>query len=340
MVDIKSLYPDELKEFVLGLGEPAFRGAQLFSWLHEKQVRDFSEMTNLSLKLRERLKEEAFLTTLSPVRRQEAEDGTVKYLLRAGDGCLLEAVVMKHPYGLSACISSQVGCRMGCSFCASGLKGLQRNLSASELLEEVYFLERELKEERLSHVVVMGMGEPLENYDALVRFLRLVGDPKGRDFSLRNITVSTCGLAPEILKLAGEGLPITLALSLHAPTQEKRETLMPIARRYALSEVIPAVEEYFARTGRRVTLEYVLIRGGNDAPEDARSLSALVKGMKGSPHVNLIPLNPVAETGLEASDGRAFQMALEKNGINVTIRKEHGRNIDSACGQLRYRVME
>ncbi len=338
--ELKGMSIDALSALLKDWGEPAFRAKQLFFWLHQKQASDFDAMTNLPASLRERLKREALLTVFSLVRLQEAGDGTRKYLWQTPDSALVETVLMRHPYGLSACISSQVGCRMGCVFCASGIRGLERNLSAAEMLEEVYAMERQLQGERISHVVVMGMGEPLDNYEALIGFLRLIGEEKGRNLSLRNITVSTCGLVPGIYRLAKEKLPVTLALSLHAASEEKRMRLMPVASRYGIDETLRAMEAYYRETGRRVTLEYALIRGENDGPEDIRQLTGRLKGMEGSPHLNLIPVNPVAERGYAAGDARSFQLALEKNGINVTIRKEQGREIDSACGQLRLRILE
>ena len=348
MTDIRSLSINELTEALISLGEPKYRAAQLFSWLHEKRVSSFEKMTNLPKSLRAKLSDSFGFYVPKQVRKQVSKDGTVKYLWAMEDGAFVETVRMRYNYGDTACISSQVGCKMGCAFCASGMNGFERNLTVNELLEEVYSMERGGQSsdpsclhniETLSHIVVMGMGEPLENYENLVKFIRILGDAKGRDFSLRNITVSTCGLVPEIYKLSEEGLPITLALSLHAPNDEKRRELMPVARRYTLQETLKAVEAYYLKTGRRCTLEYALIKGVNDSAEDAKELSGLVKSIEGSPHVNLIPVNPVTESGFLSGDARGFQLKLEKNGINVTIRKELGRDIDSACGQLRRRMI-
>ncbi len=335
--DIKSLTIEELKTKLLEMGEKPFRGKQIYGWLHEKQALSFEEMSNLSLELRRRLAERFTLTHLEMVRVQEsAVDGTRKYLLRLYDGNLIESVWMRYHHGNSICISSQAGCRMGCSFCASTLDGLARNLTPAEMLEQVYAVTRHTGQ-RISHVVVMGTGEPLDNYDSLLRFLCLLTGEGGLHISQRNVTVSTCGIVPNIYRLAREKLQITLALSLHAVTDEKRQSLMPVARRYPLDEVLAACEYYQKETGRRLTQEYSLIRGINDSGEDAAGLAAIA-GKCGF-HVNLIAWNPVSERGFappQRAQVEAFQNKLEKNGINVTIRREMGRDIDGACGQLRY----
>ena len=338
MKDIKSLAFEELKMEMERLGEKAFRAEQIFRWMHQKMVRSFEEMTNLSQGLRERLSQEYALTSLEMVRVQEsALDGTRKYLFELEDGRLVESVWMKYRHGNSLCISSQVGCRMGCAFCASTIDGLERSLTASEMLEQVYAVTL-LTGERISNVVVMGIGEPLDNYGNLLKFIALLTDEKGLHISQRNITVSTCGLVREMRMLADEKLQITLALSLHAASDEKRRKLMPVARRYSIAELIEACAYYFERTGRRITFEYALVKGENDAQEDARQLASLVKGL--NCHVNLIPVNPVSERNFVQPDTEnitAFKNKLEKNGINVTIRREMGRDIDGACGQLRRR---
>ncbi len=338
MKDIKSLAFEELKMEMECLGEKAFRAEQIFRWMHQKMVRSFEEMTNLSQGLRERLSQEYALTSLEMVRVQEsALDGTRKYLFELEDGRLVESVWMKYRHGNSLCISSQVGCRMGCAFCASTIDGLERSLTASEMLEQVYAVTL-LTGERISNVVVMGIGEPLDNYGNLLKFIALLTDEKGLHISQRNITVSTCGLVREMRMLADEKLQITLALSLHAASDEKRRKLMPVARRYSIAELIEACAYYFERTGRRITFEYALVKGENDAQEDARQLASLVKGL--NCHVNLIPVNPVSERNFVQPDTEnitAFKNKLEKNGINVTIRREMGRDIDGACGQLRRR---
>lgn len=334
--DIKSMLQEELQNLAAGLGEKPFRAKQLFSWLHEKRVERYEEMTNLSKKFREQLEEKYPLTVLKPVDMQESKiDGTRKYLFALEDGNVIESVWMRYQHGNSVCISSQVGCRMGCRFCASTIGGRVRSLKASEMLEQVYQIQR-LTGERVSHVVVMGTGEPLDNYDHLVRFVKLVSSPEGLCISQRNLTVSTCGLVPEMYRLAEEGFAITLALSLHAPNDEKRRELMPVANKYSMEEVIGACRNYFEKTGRRITFEYALAGGNNDSDEDAGELARLLSGL--NCHVNLIPINPVKERNFVRSDKKVivnFQNKLEKYGINVTIRREMGSDIDGACGQLR-----
>lgn len=336
MTDIKSLTLSELTREMESIGEKKFRAAQIYSWLHERLVDDFDEMTNLSKGLREKLKENYELPHLTLVRVQTSKiDETSKFLFRLSDGNVIESVLMKYHHGNSVCISSQVGCRMGCRFCASTLDGLTRNLRPSEMLDQIYRIQRSTGE-RVSNVVVMGSGEPMDNYDNLIRFIRLLSDENGLNISQRNITVSTCGIVPKILKLAEEGLSITLALSLHAPDDETRKTLMPIANSYSLSEVLPACREYYKKTGRRLTFEYSLVQGVNDNLDEAKRLTALLKDMQG--HVNLIPVNPIKERDFKQSNRDAidaFRGYLEKHGINVTIRREMGRDIGGACGQLR-----
>ena len=335
-LDIKSLFEDELKERMVSLGEKPFKGKQVFEWLHKKTVGSYEEMTNLSLALRNKLQEQEPLVRLEPVEVQTSKiDGTQKYLFRLSDGNVIESVWMKYKHGNSVCISSQVGCRMGCRFCASTIGGLTRNLLPSEMLDQVYRIQ-EMTGERVSNVVVMGTGEPMDNYDNLLRFIRILSDEKGQNISQRNLTVSTCGIVPKIRQLAEEDLTITLALSLHAPTDEKRRELMPIANKYSLSEVIPACKYYFDKTGRRLTFEYSLVGGKNDSEEDAKELAALIQGL--NCHVNLIPVNPIKERDFVQSDKKVienFKNKLEKYRINVTIRREMGRDIDGACGQLR-----
>ena len=334
--DISSMYPEELEQYLTGLGYPKFRSAQVFSWLHEKYVGSAEDMTNLPKDMREKLDKEMF--HVEEETRQESKiDGTIKFLFRMEDGQMIETVFMKYHHGNSICISSQCGCAMGCKFCASTIGGCIRNLTASEMLGQIYAAMR-ITGERISNVVVMGTGEPMQNYDNLIRFIRLLTNEKGYNLSVRNITVSTCGIVPKIDKLAKEGLPITLALSLHAPTDELRRTLMPVANRYSLKETLEACERYFDKTGRRLTAEYSLMHGINDTPECGETLGTLLKG-RGF-HVNLIPVNPVNETDFKpgtASDIQAFKKILEKYGINVTIRRGLGADIDAACGQLRRR---
>ena len=339
--DIKSFTRKELEDALLARGEKAFRAAQIYSWMHERLAAGFDEMTNISKSLREALEEEYDYTNLEIVEIQRSKlDGTCKYLFRLADGNMIESVLMRYHHGNSVCISSQAGCRMGCRFCASTIGGLVRNLEASEMLDQIYRIQRDTGE-RVSNVVVMGTGEPLDNYENLLRFIRILSGEHGLHISQRNVTVSTCGIAPRIRQLADEDLAITLALSLHAATQEKREELMPIARKYGLSEVLEACAYYFERTGRRLTFGYSLVGGVNDRPEDARRLAALAKPIHS--HINLIPVNPVTERNYVQPDKKVignFKKELEKYGINVTIRREMGRDIDGACGQLRRRYLE
>lgn len=339
--DIKSMALSELEQELAALGEPRFRAKQIYEWMHGKRAACFSEMTNLPKALRERLSEQYEYTKVTVVEElTSAMDGTKKFLFGLSDGNVVESVWMRYQHGCSVCISSQVGCRMGCMFCASTLGGLVRNLTASEMLEQVYQIGR-MTGERVSHVVVMGTGEPLDNYDALLRFLAIISDENGLNISQRNITVSTCGLVEQIRRLAGEKLQITLALSLHAPDQEKRERLMPVAGRYDIRDVVKVCGDYFACTGRRITFEYALIGGVNDTPKDAQALAALVSGM--NCHVNLIPVNPVKERSWVRSKPEviaAFKDSLEKSGIPVTLRREMGKDINGACGQLRRSRME
>ena len=334
--DIKSLTLEELTEAIRQMGDKPFRAKQIYQWLHQKLVADFDEMSNLSKPLREKLKEQFVLTALYPADVKISQiDGTRKYLFRLADGNVIESVWMKYHHGNSVCISSQVGCRMGCRFCASTLDGLERNLRASEMLDQIYRIQT-ITGERVSNVVIMGSGEPMDNYDNVIRFLRLISHEKGLNISQRNLTVSTCGIVPGILKLAEEDVQITLALSLHAPNDEVRKTLMPIANSYSLSEVLPACKEYYKKTGRRLTFEYSLVQGVNDNLDEAKRLTALLKDMQG--HVNLIPVNPIKERDFKQSNRDAidaFKGYLEKHGINVTIRREMGRDIGGACGQLR-----
>ena len=339
--DLKSMTEEELKAFLAGLGEKPFRASQLYQWIHEKLAGSFEEMSSLSKELRGKLENEASLTSLKVAgERVSAIDGTRKYLFALEDGNVIESVWMQYHHGNSVCISSQVGCRMGCRFCASTLDGLERNLRASEMLDQVYMIQK-LTGERVSNVVVMGSGEPMDNYDNVVRFLRLISSKEGLNISQRNLTVSTCGLVPQIRRFAQEGLQVTLALSLHAPNDQVRRELMPIANRYGLKEVLEACRYYYETTGRRLTFEYSLVRGVNDNENEARALARLIGGYHG--HVNLIPVNPIKERDFVESTHKAvqdFKNLLEKSGINVTIRREMGRDIGGACGQLRKSYLE
>ena len=339
--DIKSMTLEELTKELAALGEKPFRAKQIYDWLHVKMATDFEQMSSLSRDLRARLSQCCSITALKTVgERISAADGTRKYLFGLEDENVIESVWMQYHHGNSACISSQVGCRMGCRFCASTLDGLERNLRPSEMLDQIYRIQS-ITGERVSNVVVMGSGEPMDNYDNVVRFLRLISHEKGLNISQRNLTVSTCGIVPGILQFAEEGLQVTLALSLHAPNDEVRKTLMPIANRYHLEDVLKACRVYFEKTGRRLTFEYSLVKGVNDNLKEAAALTGLLKDQHG--HVNLIPVNPIKERDYVQSDRKAveaFKKYLENHGINATVRREMGRDIGGACGQLRKSYME
>lgn len=336
--DIKSLNEGELESFLVSLGEKPFRARQIYQWMHVKHAVSFEEMTDISKTLRQKLNDNCELAVLrQELVQRSKQDGTAKYLFALSDGNMIESVRMKYKHGNSVCISSQAGCRMGCRFCASALGGLARSLTPAEMLDQIYRIQEDIGE-RVSHVVVMGTGEPLDNYDHLLKFIELLSDGHGLNISQRNITVSTCGIVPNILKLAEERLQITLAISLHASTQEKRMELMPIAKKYGIHELMDACGVYFARTGRRITFEYSLVGGVNDQRQDALQLAKLLYGM--NCHVNLIPVNPIEEGRYVQPDTHAvleFKDTLEKQGITVTVRREMGRDIDGACGQLRRR---
>ena len=339
--DIASLSYEEILAEMEALGEKPFRGRQIYAWLHEKLADSFAEMTNLSKAFREELENRYEIRGVKMIARQISKlDPTEKFLFGLDDGNMIESVLMKYNYGNSVCISSQVGCRMGCRFCASTLDGLERNLTPSEMLRQVYSIQK-ITGERVSNVVVMGTGEPLDNYSNFVKFVRMLSDGHGLNISQRNITASTCGIVPNMRRLAEEGLQITLALSLHGSSQQKREQLMPIAKKYELAEVLEACDYYFEKTGRRPTFEYSLVKDVNDQDEDAKELAKLLG--KRNCHLNLIPVNPVKERDFERPDRKNaldFKNKLEKNGINVTIRRERGSDIDGACGQLRRRYAD
>ncbi len=341
MQDIKSLTLEELTIELKKLGEPAFRAKQLYDWMHVKMARDYEEMKNIPKTLKEKLQENFTYTSLEAVRVQESKiDGTRKFLFSLGDGNVIESVWMEYRFGNSVCISSQVGCRMGCRFCASTLDGVERNLTPSEMLDQIYAMSR-IMNKKVGRVVVMGSGEPLDNYENLLRFIELLTNEQGMNLSGRSLTVSTCGLVPRIRELADHHLQINLALSLHASNNEKRKELMPIANTYDLEEVLDACRYYFDQTGRQLTFEYALVGGVNDTQEDAQELSDLLQGLNCV--VNLIPVNPIKERSYEASAHEqvvTFKNKLEKMRINVTIRREMGRDIDGACGQLRRRHLE
>ena len=339
--DIKSLDYDELKDFFVSIGEKPFRAKQVYQWMHEKQADGFEEMTNLSKSLREKLAETCEYTCLENVQTLVSElDGTRKYLFRLSDGYVVESVLMRYQHGNSVCISTQVGCRMGCRFCASTIGGKTRDLTAGEMLDQIYRIQKDIGE-RVSNLVMMGTGEPLDNYDNAVKFIRMLSDEHGLNISQRNITLSTCGIVPRMRQLADEGFQITLALSLHAPNQEKRKALLPIAGKYEIHEAVDACRYYYEKTGRRITFEYSLVGGQNDSKEDAKQLYELIHGM--NCHVNLIPVNPVKERSYVQSERKViveFKNKLENCGINVTIRREMGRDIGGACGQLRKSYMD
>ena len=339
--DIASYSFEELQEEMLAIGEKGFRSRQIYSWIHEKLVDDFEEMTNLPKTLRQTLEAAYEIRRVEMEKRQISKiDGTNKFLFCLKDGNMVESVLMKYKHGNSICISSQVGCRMGCRFCASTLDGLERNLTPSEMLRQVYQIQK-ITGERVSNIVIMGTGEPLDNYDNFLKFIHMVSDEHGLNISQRNITASTCGIVPNIRRLAEEKLQITLALSLHGSNQEKRRSLMPVANKYELHEVLEACDYYFEKTGRRITFEYSLVHGVNDTPEDAKELMGILKDR--NCHLNLIPVNPIKERNYEKPDKKSaenFKNKLEKNGINVTIRREMGSDIDGACGQLRRKTMQ
>lgn len=363
MEDIRGFYLPELIEYCGEKGWPKFRAKQVFEWLHKKHVESVDEMTNVPKDIREEL-DKSIAHVKYVTHQTDSTDGTRKFLFEMNDGQMIETVFMKYHHGNSICISSQAGCAMGCAFCASTIGGCIRDLTAGEMLGQIYQAMNIVTREEsdgvsekssfdnasrkdmgeITNVVVMGTGEPLQNYDNLIRFIKLITDKDGYDLSIRNITVSSCGVVPNIRRLADEGLGITFALSLHAPTDELRRTIMPIANKYSIEETLDATDYYFDKTGRRITIEYSLMNGINDSPEDAERLARLLSkrnsrnGHSGIYHVNLIPVNPVDERDFKASSASnvdEFKKILEKNRINGTIRRGMGRDIDAACGQLR-----
>ena len=338
MKDIKSMTLPELQAAMKEMGQPAFRAGQIYSWLH-RGVRDFSEMTDISRSLRERLTAEYTLVSPTVARRlQSQKDGTIKYLWRLMDGNCVESVLMRYHYGNTICISSEVGCRMGCAFCASTVGGRVRNLTAGELLDQVIFTQKD-SGVPISNIVLMGIGEPLDNYDNVRRFLTLVNHPDGVNIGMRHISLSTCGLIRGIDRLAEEGLQLTLSVSLHAPDDETRSALMPINRGTGVEALLAACRRYFAKTGRRISYEYAMIDGVNDTPRHAALLGDRLEGTVA--HVNLIPLNYVEESSLKPSPHvAAFQRQLEKRGIPATVRRRLGSDIDASCGQLRRKALQ
>lgn len=335
---IYSLQLGELESWLKEQGEPKFRAAQIFDWLYQKRVDDFAEMSNLSKGLREKLANHFVITTLNTIVQHQSQDGTLKFLFELHDGFSIETVLMRHDYGNSVCVTTQVGCRIGCTFCASTLGGLKRDLEAGEIVAQVLKVQKALddSDERVSSIVVMGIGEPFDNFDSLLSFLKIVNDDKGLNIGARHITVSTSGIVPRIYDFANEELQINFAISLHAPNTELRSRLMPINRAYDLKDLIEAVKYYTEKTGRRVSFEYGLFGGVNDQEEHAEELARLIKGLKC--HVNLIPVNYVPERDYVRTPKKqifAFEKTLKKHGINVTIRREQGHDIEAACGQLR-----
>lgn len=337
--DILSLNLEELTAEILALGQPKFRAKQIYRWLHKVFVTDFSQMSDLSLELRRILDDNFVIFQCSIEKKLISEyDGTIKYLFRLYDGEYIESVLMKYKYGYTVCVSSQVGCRMGCTFCASTLSGVVRSLEASEILSQVYSISRD-NDIRVSHVVMMGMGEPFDNYDNVLKFLRMITDENGVNISMRHISVSTCGIIPAIYRIMEEKLQFTLSISLHAPNNKLRTSMMPVNKKYPVEELIDACRKYTLNTSRRISFEYSLVNGVNDTPECAEELAKLLKDMLC--HINLIPINEVTETGCKKSSPervRRFADILASKGFAVTVRRELGSDINAACGQLRRSV--
>lgn len=336
MNDISSLTLPELQAQMLAQGEKKFVASQIYQWLHKSHVASFDEMTNISKVLREKLKKNYDICTCAIEKKLvSVYDGTVKYLYRLHDGELIESVVMHYKYGHTICVSSQVGCKMGCTFCASGIAGFVRNLLPGEILAQIYTAERDLGI-TISHIVMMGVGEPLDNFEHVLRFLQLVSDENGKHLSMRNISLSTCGVVPGIYRLLQEHLQLTLSVSLHAPNDEIRQKTMPVAKRYSIDELLKACRDYTEQTHRRISFEYAMIAGVNDSDENALELSRRLRGMLC--HVNLIPVNAVKERDYVKSSAarmQAFIAILEKHHINVTVRRTLGSDINASCGQLR-----
>ncbi len=339
MIDIRSMTFEELSEYILSKGEPKFRVGQIFSWLH-RGINSFDEMKNIPKTLRETFAEECTLNVAEIVRAQVSKtDGTRKYLFKFSDGNCVEAVFMKYNHGNTVCISTQVGCRMGCVFCASTKNGLVRNLLPSEMLAELFAIINDTGE-KISNIVLMGTGEPLDNYDNVIKFLNLVNDERGLNIGMRHISLSTCGLCEKIEKLSDEDLPLTLSVSLHAPTDEARNAIMPVNRAYGVKRLIDECKRYFEKTHRRISFEYTMIAGKTDTATQAKELSELLSGFPC--HVNLIPLNKISEGELMPSSPetiKSFMSHLEKKGIAVTVRRSLGADIDAACGQLRQKYI-
>ena len=340
---LKNYSFQEVVNFIEDMNEPSYRADQILDWAYKKKVLHIDEMKNLPVSLKEKLKKEVQLITLHMEDKMvSVKDGTMKYLFRTLDNELLECAVMKQDYGNTVCISSQIGCGLSCKFCASAKNGFVRNLSTGEMLDQVILAEKYLKEnERIKNIVVMGMGEPLYNLDNLIKFLKTANDPKGLGISLRNIAVSTAGIVPKIIELAEEKLPVTLAISLHAPDDKTRSKIMPVNNKYPLAALLDACKTYVDKVGRRITFEYILLAGINDSNENAKSLVQLIGGLLC--HVNLIPVNPIGEEGIKRPDRKRikeFYEIISANNISVSIRKERGEDIDGACGQLRRRFYQ
>lgn len=338
--DLLSLTVEEIEELLISMNEKKFRGKQIFEWIN-KGVKNFDDMTNLSKSLREKLKENTYITNVQIKEKLISDiDGTTKYLFLLDDYNIIEGVVMKYKHGLTACISTQVGCAMACTFCASTLEGLVRNLRAGEMIDQILTMQEDIGE-RISNIVLMGSGEPLNNLKETVNFLKIVNDEKGLNIGNRHITLSTSGLVPQIKELADLQIPINLAISLHASNDDLRKRTMPIAKKYSINELINSCQYYINKTNRRITFEYALIKGFNDRDQDANELSNLLKGMLC--HVNLIPVNSVEERGYmkpNMKDIKRFQNILHKSGIEATIRREMGSDINAACGQLRRKYLQ
>ncbi|MGR9050780.1 23S rRNA (adenine(2503)-C(2))-methyltransferase RlmN [Halobacillus faecis] len=338
---------DQLTDWLIDHGEKKFRSKQIWDWLYQKRVTDFSQMKNVNQSCIDVLKEHFTIETLSEEIKQESKDGTVKFLFKLDDGNVIETVLMRFNYGLSVCVTTQVGCNIGCSFCASGILRKSRDLSSGEIVEQIMQVQQHLdkqgNDERVSHIVVMGIGEPFDNYDNLIDFLKVVNDQKGLSIGARHITVSTSGIAPKMYEFADEGIQINLALSIHAPNNELRTQIMKINRAYPLEKLMPAIDYYLEKTNRRITFEYILLKDVNDHKKEAEELAALLKDKRHLSYVNLIPYNPVADHPYERSEKEAiltFYQTLMDRGIKCGVRTEHGTDIDAACGQLRSKQIE
>lgn len=339
--DIKSMTLSELEEEMKALGEPKFKAKQIYLWLHKNTVDSFDKMTNISKQLRDILNENYQIYSCGIEKKLvSVYDDTVKYLFKLHDGEYIESVVMKYKYGYTICVSSQVGCKMGCTFCASTIAGFVRNLTPSEILSQVYTAQRDL-DIRISHIVLMGVGEPMDNFDNVLRFLTLITDEQGQNLSMRNISLSTCGVVDGIYRLMREKLQLTLSISLHAPNDEIRSKTMPVNKKWGVEQLLKACRDYTKETSRRISFEYAMISGVNDSDECARELASKLRGMLA--HVNLIPVNEVRETGYKKSKTdriEAFKSILNSNGINTTVRRTLGSDINASCGQLRRKIKE